>query len=93
MDQLRNIAGKLLGTTDIITSPAHIEADFRAILDKTLRKTVSDVFLRLWTPQGARVKFCKEVSPEIVDLTGRGPRGETAVAGVPHRCVGQGGVA
>lgn len=72
VDQLRNIAGRLLGTTDIITSPAHIEADFRAILDKTLSKTVSDVFLRLWTPQGARVKFCKEVSPEIVDLTGKG---------------------
>jgi len=27
--------------------------------------------LRLWTPQGARVKFCKQVSPDIVDLTAR----------------------
>jgi hypothetical protein len=71
VEQLRLIAGRLLGTTDIIPSPAQIEADFRGILQKTLSKTVSDVFLRLWTPQGAKVKFCKEVSPEIVDLTGK----------------------
>ncbi len=71
VEQLRRIAGTLLGTTDIIRSPAEIEGDFRTILQKSLGKTVSDVFLRLWTPQGAHVKFCKEVSPEIVDLTGR----------------------
>ncbi len=71
VEQLRRIAGRLLGTTDIIPSPALIDTDFRAILAKALSKTVSDVSLRLWTPQGARVKFCKEVSPAIVDLTGR----------------------
>jgi hypothetical protein len=71
VDQLRLIAGKLLGTTDIIPSAAEIEADFRAILEKAMAKTVSDVFLRLWTPQGARIRFCKEVSPAIVDLTNR----------------------
>jgi len=69
--QLRHIAGKLLGTTDIIPTPAHIEADFRNILEKAMGKTVSDVFLRLWTPIGAQIRFCKEVSPEIVDLTAR----------------------
>jgi hypothetical protein len=72
VEQLRKIASKLLGTVDIIPSPTQIEADFRGILEKAMGKTVSDVFLRLWTPQGARIKFCKEVSPEIVDLTGRG---------------------
>ncbi len=71
VEQLRKIAGKLLGTVDIIPSPQQIDADFHAILEKALSKTVSDVFLRLWTPQGARVKFCKEVSPAIVDLTAR----------------------
>lgn len=71
VEQLRHIAGRLLGTTDIIPSPAQIDTDFRAILVKALSKTVSDVSLRLWTPQGARVKFCKEVSPAIVDLTAR----------------------
>jgi hypothetical protein len=71
VDQLRQISDKLLGSTDIIPSPIQIEADFKGILEKTLSKSVSDVFLRLWTPQGARIRFCKEVSPTIVDLTGR----------------------
>jgi hypothetical protein len=69
--QLRAIATKLLGSTDIIPTPAQIDADFQGILQKALGKTVVDVALRLWTPLGAKVKFCKEVSPEIVDLTGR----------------------
>jgi len=72
VDQLRKISDKLIGTTDIIPSPQQIEADFRGVLQKTLSKSVSDVFLRLWTPQGAKIKYCKEVSPNIVDLTGKG---------------------
>ncbi len=71
VDQLRAIAGKLLGSVDIVPSPGLMEADFRALLEKALAKTVSDVTLRLWTPKGATVKFCKEVSPAIQDLTGR----------------------
>ena len=69
--QLQQISSKLLGTTDIIPNAAMIEADFRAILEKAMSKEVSDVALRLWTPQGAKVLYCKEVSPEIVDLTHR----------------------
>ena len=69
--QLQQISNKLLGTTDIIPNAAMIEADFRGILSKAMSKDVSDVALRLWTPQGATVKFCKQVSPEIVDLSTR----------------------
>ncbi len=71
VEQLRAVAGRLLGTTDFIPSPAQIEADFQSILEKAMAKTVSDVFIRLWTPLGAQVKFCKEVSPEIADMTSR----------------------
>jgi hypothetical protein len=60
-----------LGTTDIISDPALIENDFRVILEKAMTKNISDVALRLWTPQGAKIKFCKQVSPDIVDLTNR----------------------
>ena len=70
--QLQQIANKLLGTTDIIPDATTIEADFRAILDKAMGKSVKDVMLRLWTPQGARVLYCKQVSPELVDLSHRG---------------------
>jgi hypothetical protein len=88
--QLRTIAGKLLGTTDIIPSPNQIEADFRAILEKAMAKTVSDVFLRLWTPQGANVKFCKEVSPEIVDLTARARQTKLQIREYPTGAWGRG---
>jgi hypothetical protein len=90
VEQLRKIAGKLLGTTDIIPSPKEIEADFRSILQKALSKTVSDVFLRLWTPQGANVKFCKEVSPEIVDLTTRSRAVKPQVREYPTGAWGKG---
>lgn len=69
--QLQQIANKLLGTTDIIANASMIEEDFRAILAKAMSKSVSDVSLRLWHPQGAKVLYCKQVSPEIVDLTHR----------------------
>lgn len=69
--QMQQISDKLLGTTDIIPNASMIEADFRAILEKAMTKSVSDVALRLWTPQSAKVLFCKQVSPEIVDLTHR----------------------
>jgi uncharacterized protein YegL len=71
VSQLQQIATRLLGSTDIIPSPDRIAADFQEILTQAMGKTVSDVSLRLWTPQGAKVLFCKQVSPEIVDVTDR----------------------
>ncbi len=71
VSQLQKIASRLLGTTDIIPSPDRIAADFQEILTQAMGKTVSDVSLRLWTPAGAKVLFCKQVSPEIVDVTAR----------------------
>ena len=69
--QLQQISSRLLGTTDIIPDASGIEADFQAILGKAMSKNISDVNLRLWTPQGARTIFCKQVSPDIVDLSHR----------------------
>jgi uncharacterized protein YegL len=71
VSQLQQIASRLLGSTDIIPSPERIAADFQEILAQAMGKTVSDVSLRLWTPQGAKVLFCKQVSPDIVDVTDR----------------------
>ncbi len=69
--QLKLISSKLLGTTDIIADPTMIEADFQTILQQAMGKNISDVAMRLWTPQGAKILFCKQVSPDIVDLTDR----------------------
>ncbi|HVW85079.1 MAG TPA: VWA domain-containing protein [Bryobacteraceae bacterium] len=81
--ELRKISGKLLGTTDIISRPDLIEADFQEILQRTLKKDVADVMLRLWSPIGARIKFCKQVSPEIVDLTTRAKQSKPQVLDYP----------
>jgi uncharacterized protein YegL len=69
--QLKRISSKLLGTTDIIADALMIEADFQRILQQAMGKNISDVSMRLWTPQGAKILFCKQVSPDIVDLTDR----------------------
>ena len=69
--QLKKISSKLLGSTDIIADALLIEADFQTILQQAMGKNISDVFMRLWTPQGAKILFCKQVSPDIVDLTHR----------------------
>ncbi|GAX44961.1 von Willebrand factor type A domain-containing protein [Tolypothrix sp. NIES-4075] len=81
--QLQKIANKLLGTTDIIPNAEMIEVDFRAILEKAMSKDVSDVAMRLWTPQGAKILFCKQVSPDIVDLTHRAKIVKTQVVDYP----------
>ncbi|HEV2784264.1 MAG TPA: VWA domain-containing protein [Actinophytocola sp.] len=69
--ELRQIADTLLGTVDIIPEPAGLEADFRAMAERAMGKAVADVALRLWTPQGATVKFVKQVEPALADLTHR----------------------
>lgn len=81
--ELRKISSKLLGTTDIIPSPDMIEVDFQLILRQALDKEVGDVFLRLWSPLGSRVLFCKEVSPQIVDLTGRARQVKPQISDYP----------
>lgn len=69
--QLRPIATRLLGTVDIVPSVWEMDADFRTLLERALARTVSDVVLRLWTPAGAVVRYCKQVSPQLLDLTAR----------------------
>ncbi len=78
VDELRRLAQRLLGTVDIIPEPQLIAEDFRGILGQALGRTVTDVRLRLWCPQGAAVLFCRQVSPELLDLTGQ------SISGAPN---------
>jgi hypothetical protein len=71
VSELREIANTLLGTVDIVAEPDELEADFRAMAASAMGKAVGDVALRLWTPQGASVKFVKQVEPTLADLTAR----------------------
>lgn len=69
--ELMRIADTLLGTADGMKDPAGLAADFRAMIEAAMGKTMADVFLRVWTPAGARLRFVKQAHPQIVDLTDR----------------------
>jgi hypothetical protein len=76
--ELTGIASALLGSVDIVADPSGLEADFRQMMEQAMGKEVADVSLRLWTPQGAEIKYVKQVAPTVEDLTARraeaGPR-------------------
>ncbi len=76
--EVTGIASALLGTADIVADPSGLEADFRQMMEAAMGKEVADVSLRLWTPQGTRIKYVKQVAPTVEELTGRrveaGPR-------------------
>lgn len=69
--ELRKVASALLGTVDLIANPEDLEADFRAMAEQSMGKAVGDVSLRVWIPQGARLRFVKQVLPDVQDLTGK----------------------
>jgi hypothetical protein len=83
VEELRAVATTLLGTVDIIPDPAQMEADFRAMTEAAMGKAVQAVALRVWTPQGARVKFLKQVAPTIEDLTSRATAANPLTADYP----------
>ncbi|WP_084962505.1 VWA domain-containing protein [Thermoactinospora rubra] len=69
--ELRKVADALLGTFDFVRDQRDL-ADFFARLTQTaMAKTVAELVLRVWTPKGARVAFLKQVSPTLLDLTGK----------------------
>ncbi|MBV9795849.1 MAG: VWA domain-containing protein [Actinobacteria bacterium] len=69
--ELRKVSTALLGTVDIVADPAGLAADFTALMRAAMSKEISDVSLRVWTPQHARIKYLKQVAPAVDDLTGR----------------------
>ena len=71
VSELRRIASVLLGTVDIIADPADMAADFRSMIETAMGRATGSVSLRMWTPQGARVAFVRQVAPTIEELTDR----------------------
>jgi von Willebrand factor type A C-terminal domain/von Willebrand factor type A domain len=69
VSELRSIATPLLGTVDMVADPAHLTADFEAMMRQAMGRGVADVRLRVWTPQGAEVVYVKQVAPELREMT------------------------
>ncbi|UNS97040.1 VWA domain-containing protein [Streptomyces tubbatahanensis] len=76
--EVTGIASALLGTADIVADPGGLAGDFTQMMENAMGKEVADVALRLWTPQGTRIKYVKQVAPTVENLTERrteaGPR-------------------
>ena len=81
--ELRRVASALLGSVDIIAQPDDMAADFRAMTERSMAKGTADVALRLWTPQGADVRYVKQVAPAIVDLSDRATPLDARIADYP----------
>ncbi|MEU5834182.1 VWA domain-containing protein [Streptomyces diacarni] len=76
--EVTGVASALLGTADIVADPGGLAGDFTQMMENAMGKEVADVALRLWTPQGTRIKYVKQVAPTVENLTERrteaGPR-------------------
>ena len=69
VEELRLITSSLLGEVEIISEPDQMDDDFKDFLERAIGKSVADVRLRLWAPQGSKLRFLRQVAPSIEDLT------------------------
>ncbi|NUP47195.1 MAG: VWA domain-containing protein [Catenulispora sp.] len=81
VNELRKISEALLGSVGIIREPARLAEDFREMTANSMGKEVADVALRLWAPKGAVVRYVKQVSPTLSDLTGMRIPGDNPLTG------------
>jgi hypothetical protein len=71
VNELRKVATALLGSLDLIASPAEMEADFESMIRSSMSRGVARADLRVWAPQGAEILFVRQVAPTLDDLTAR----------------------
>ncbi|HEY8721782.1 VWA domain-containing protein [Pengzhenrongella sp.] len=69
--EVRRIAVALMGTVDLIPTPAQMAGEFEKLMRAAMGRGVASADLRVWAPQGARVQFVRQVAPAVEDLTGR----------------------
>ena len=79
--ELRKISEALLGTVGIVRDPARLAEDFREMTVNSMGKEVADVALRLWAPKGATIRYVKQVSPNLADLSGMRVPGDNPLTG------------
>jgi hypothetical protein len=71
VDELNEIAGRLLGEVSLIREPDDMQADFEDVMARAMGRHVGNVALRVWTPNGAQVASVKQIVPEVADMTAR----------------------
>jgi hypothetical protein len=68
VDELRMIAGRLLGTVDVLADPGQMVEDFCSIVRRTQARHTADVRLTIATAPGVEVRSFQQVAPSIEDL-------------------------
>ncbi|MCM3882301.1 VWA domain-containing protein [Frankia sp. R82] len=83
VDELRKVATVLLGGVALLRQPADLAADFEAVISTVMARRVPDVRLRIWVPRGARIRFVRQVSPQLDELTDRAVAVSDLIADYP----------
>lgn len=71
-EPLNAIADVLLGTADGLPDASSLTAEFKAMIEAVMGKTAANVVMRVWHPRGGRIRFVKQVFPDILPLTENG---------------------
>lgn len=83
IDEVRRISSALMGTVDLIPSPAEMAAEFSSLVRRSMARGVAGVDLRVWAPQGSQTLFVKQVAPTLEDLTARRRQVNPLTSGFP----------
>ncbi|MFB7176310.1 protein kinase [Streptomyces sp. NPDC056257] len=74
--QVASITTALSGTMDVVMDPSEPASPFTAeltwLVDRTRQAFARDLALRIAVPAGSRVRFVRQLTPSVEDLTGRG---------------------
>lgn len=71
VEELRRIADTLLGNAGMVADPEDLSADFAKMIAKVMGPAIAGAVLRIWTPNGARLRFVKQMLPTVQDLGDR----------------------
>jgi hypothetical protein len=69
VQELRKISHALLGSLELVAEPSGLTADFEKMIRSATGKSVAEMALRVWVPEGAIVSVT-EVSPNRIPLAG-----------------------
>lgn len=70
-EELRIVQNALGGSVDGFQRPEELIADFKAVVERTQSLARSNVALQLWTPVGVKIAAIKQMTPQLLDLTGK----------------------
>ncbi|MEU4543037.1 vWA domain-containing protein [Nonomuraea dietziae] len=69
--ELRKVSEALLGAFDFVRDQKNLAEFFTRITEASMGKTVAELALRVWIPKDATLKYIRQVSPTLLDLSGK----------------------